>query len=159
VSLSIADSVLSKTNAYQWTVPDTLLRDSSYKIEITDVADNNILDSSDENFFINTVAVGVNEATGLVKNYKLYQNYPNPFNPSTVIKYELPGISNVTITIFNVIGQRVAVLLNRVQNAGAHSVVWNAQNLASGVYFYRIKATGIKSNNDFISFKKAVLIK
>jgi hypothetical protein len=159
VSLSIADSVLSETNAYKWTVPDSLQKDSSYKIEITDAADNNIFDSSDENFYINTAAVGVNEAAGIVKNYKLYQNYPNPFNPSTVIKYDLPGISNVTISIFNVIGQRVALLINRVQNAGVHSVVWNAQNFASGVYFYRIKATGINSKNDFISYKKAVLIK
>ncbi|MEJ2613740.1 MAG: aryl-sulfate sulfotransferase [Ignavibacteriaceae bacterium] len=159
VSMSIADSVLSVTNAYQWTVPDSLQRDSSYKIEIADVADNNIFDSSDENFFINTVAVGVNEVAGIVKKYRLYQNYPNPFNPSTVIKYDLPAISNVSISIFNVIGQRVAVLINRVQNAGAHSVIWNAQNIASGVYFYRIKATGINSKNDFISYKKAVLIK
>ncbi len=159
VSISIADSVLSETNAYRWTVPDSLHRDSSYKIEITDVVDNNIYDSSDKNFFINTGAVGVNEAAGVLENYKLYQNYPNPFNPSTVIKYDLPGISNVTISIFNVIGQRVAVLINRVQNAGAHSVVWNAQNFASGVYFYRIKAAGINSKGDFISYKKAVLIK
>ena len=158
ISLTIADSLLSQINAYKWTVPDSLQRDSSYKIKITNVADNNIFDSSDENFFIKTGTVGVNEAN-IVKNYKLYQNYPNPFNPSTVIKYDLPGISNVTISIFNVIGQRVAVLLNRVQNAGAHSVVWNAQNIASGVYFYRIKATGINSKSDFISYKKAVLIK
>ena len=159
VSLSIADSVLSQTNAYQWTVPDSLQRDSSYKIEITDVTDNNIFDSSDENFFINTGTVGVDEATGVVKSYKLYQNYPNPFNPSTVIKYDLPGISKVTISVFNVIGQKVAVLLNQVQNTGVHSVIWNARNFASGVYFYRIKATGVNSKSNFISYKKAVLIK
>jgi len=159
VSVSIADSVLSHTNAYSWTVPASLQKDSSYKIEISDINDNSIFDSSDKNFLINTGATGVSQGNNIVKSFKLYQNYPNPFNPATVIKYDLPGISNVTISVFNVIGQRVAVLLNGVQSAGAHSIVWNAQDFASGVYFYRIKAAGINSKSDFISYKKAVLIK
>ena len=158
-SIVIADSILSHTNAFSWSVPDSLQKDSLYKIEITDVSDNNIFDLSDGNFVINTGTVGVENKTNIVKNYKLYQNYPNPFNPSTVIKYDLPGVSNVTISIYNIIGQRVAVLLNQAQNAGAHSVIWNAQNFASGVYIYKIKATGVNSKNDFISYKKAVLIK
>ena len=159
VTISIADSVLSQTNAYEWTVPDSLQRDSSYKIEITDVSDNNILDLSDENFFINTGVVGVSEVNSVVKDYKLYQNYPNPFNPSTTIKYSLPAVSRVTISIFNVIGQKVAVILSQEQNAGVHTVVWNATDFASGVYFYRIKATGLNNKNNFVFYKKAVLIK
>ena len=155
----IADSVLSETNAFSWNVPDSLEKASNYRIKITDVNDNNIFDSSDNDFIIITNTVGVKETNIIVKDYKLYQNFPNPFNPSTIIKYDLPKTSNVKISIFNVIGQRVAVLVKKIQNSGSHQVVWNAQNIASGVYFYKITATGINGKSNFISFKKAVLIK
>ena len=114
---------------------------------------------SDNTFSIKGGVVGVNENNNFVKEYKLFQNYPNPFNPSTVIEYALPAQSNVTISVFNIIGQRVSVLFNGTESAGNHSVIWNAQNLSSGVYFYKIEAVGINKNNSFTSFKKAILIK
>ena len=159
LSLVLADSIISETNAFSWQVPDSVQKDSVYKIKITDLKDKNVFDASDGNFIINTIAVGVNKTNNVVKNYKLYHNYPNPFNPSTVIKYDLPKTSRVTISIFNVIGQRIAVLVKEIQNEGTHQVIWNAKNIASGVYFYKIKATGINNKDEFVSFKKAVLIK
>ncbi len=155
----IADSLVSETNAYKWEVPSSLDGDSTYKIKITDVNDENLSDFSNNTFIINGGVVGVKENNNVVKEYKLFQNYPNPFNPSTVIEYALPAQSNVTISVFNIIGERVAVLFQGTEGAGNHSITWNAQNLSSGVYFYKIEAAGINSKKSFTSFKKAILIK
>ena len=84
--------------------------------------------------------------------FVLNQNYPNPFNPSTTIRYELPKAANVTIKIFNTLGQEIAVLVNERKDAGSYQVQWNA-NVPSGIYFYRLQA------GDFIDTKKAVLLK
>jgi len=85
--------------------------------------------------------------------YALAQNYPNPFNPTTKIEYSIPAQSKVELKIYNVIGQEVATLVNELQLAGTHHVKFNAVNLASGVYFYRLTA------GDFVSVKKMVLLK
>lgn len=75
--------------------------------------------------------------------YKLYQNYPNPFNPSTTIHYELPKDSRVTLTVYNLLGQKIATLVDGIEPAGYCSAIWSAQNYASGVYFYRLEATSM----------------
>ena len=86
--------------------------------------------------------------------YDLYQNYPNPFNPTTKIKFDLPKQSVVTLKIYDIAGREISSLINNQQyNAGAHSFDFNASNLASGVYFYRIQA------GDFTEIKKMMLIK
>jgi hypothetical protein len=81
------------------------------------------------------------------------QNYPNPFNPTTTIKYELPVVSKVVVTIFNTIGQEIATLVNEEQEAGTRSVVWNGSGVAAGVYYYRIHA------GNFVATKKLLLLK
>ena len=87
------------------------------------------------------------------ESYVLEQNYPNPFNASTTLRYAVPSSGLVRLTIYNIIGQKVATLVDRHQDAGYHSVIWNCTNLASGVYFYRIEA------NDFVDVKKMVLLR
>ena len=86
-------------------------------------------------------------------HYVLSQNYPNPFNPSTTIKYELPKASQVTLSVFDILGREVSVLANERKNAGVHEVKFDGSNLASGVYFYRIQA------GDFIQTKRLLLLK
>ena len=87
------------------------------------------------------------------KEYNLAQNYPNPFNPSTVINFSLPQASNVRLSVYNILGQKVATLLNGYKNAGTYKLTFDASKLSSGVYIYSLRANG---NN--IS-KKMVLTK
>jgi hypothetical protein len=86
-------------------------------------------------------------------SFVLYQNYPNPFNPSTKIKFELPKPEIVKIEIYNIIGQKIEILLNKPMPAGHHEVEFNCINLSSGVYLYRIEAGAWQD------VKKMVLIK
>jgi hypothetical protein len=72
--------------------------------------------------------------------FSLAQNFPNPFNPSTTIRYALPADSRVTLTLFDLLGREVAILVNEKQSAGFKSVVWNAAGFSSGIYFCRLKA-------------------
>ena len=89
----------------------------------------------------------------LPKEFKLYNNYPNPFNPSTTIKYDLPKETQVTLKVFDVTGKEVATLVNKKQKAGYFEVNFNASNLASGIYLYRL------ITSDYVKTNKMILIK
>ncbi|HMD13973.1 MAG TPA: T9SS type A sorting domain-containing protein, partial [Bacteroidota bacterium] len=102
--------------------------------------------------------------------YKLEQNYPNPFNPTTTIQFSLMNPSIVTLKIYNILGQEVATLLNNAQlNDGVQSLSWNANNFASGVYFYRLSVEGTTTDDNgnavgtgktsFQQVKKMLLVK
>jgi hypothetical protein len=80
------------------------------------------------------------QAVELPKAFSLSQNYPNPFNPSTVIRYALPSDAMVTLEVFNILGQRVALTVNEEQKAGNHEVIFQNSTLGSGLYFYRLTA-------------------
>ena len=87
------------------------------------------------------------------KNFRLNQNYPNPFNPSTKIKYSIPQSSNVVIKVFDILGNEIETLVNEEKPTGTYEITWYAENLPSGVYFYRLHA------GDFVGTKKMVLLK
>ena len=90
----------------------------------------------------------------------MLQNYPNPFNPATVIKFGLAKESSVTVRIFNLLGENIATLVNNeVKSAGSYNLNFNAQNLASGIYFYEISANAIDGSENFNSIKKMLLLK
>ena len=85
--------------------------------------------------------------------FKLHQNFPNPFNPSTNIKFQLPEKSFVRLIIYDMLGREVETLLNENMNAGFYSFAFNAVNLNSGIYFYKLEA------GDFKETKKMILVK
>jgi hypothetical protein len=87
----------------------------------------------------NEVATGIPEFSPLPTEFALNQNYPNPFNPTTMIRYQLPKASMVTLKIFDVMGREVTTLVKEQKEAGYYEVQWNARNCASGVYFYTIR--------------------
>jgi hypothetical protein len=90
---------------------------------------------------------------GLPLTYSLDQNYPNPFNPSTQINFSLAKVSNVKLVIYNVLGQQVTTLIDTRMDAGPHTVRFDARNLASGVYFYRLDAGDFKANKKMLLLK------
>ena len=106
---------------------------------------------------VRVAASGVTATTevaqdGLPRSFELNQNYPNPFNPSTTISYSLPKTTNVSLRIFNTLGQEVVVLVNEQRSPGYYQVQWNA-NVPSGIYFYHLQA------GEFVDTKKMILLR
>jgi len=93
------------------------------------------------------------DAQTVPKQYRLHQNYPNPFNPTTTIRYELPKAGQVEIAVFNILGKKTVTLVDEFKPAGSHQVTWDASNVSTGVYFYRIKS------RDFNKVKKLLLLR
>jgi hypothetical protein len=83
---------------------------------------------------------GVNDETNLSSGFLIVQNYPNPFNSKTTISYTLPGDSYISLGIFNVLGEKVASLVDKTQQAGQYTVDWDASSFVSGTYFCRLEA-------------------
>jgi hypothetical protein len=97
---------------------------------------------------------GINNTNGEIpKNYSLSQNYPNPFNPVTNINFSIPKSGFVSLKIYDMIGREAAVLVNGELTAGNYTFGWNAENTASGIYFYTLSSGG------FTETKKMMLIK
>lgn len=105
------------------------------------------------NLTASTEPNAVNEQDQTVKEFKVYQNYPNPFNPATTISYAIPQRADVNIKVYNITGSEIATLVNEVKDPGAYTVSFNAENLSSGIYFYKISA------GKFSSVRKMILIK
>jgi hypothetical protein len=101
--------------------------------------------------FVITGAVAPHET--VPTHFSLDQNYPNPFNPTTTIKFGLPTTSQVNLTVYDVLGRKVLVLVNERKNAGVHEVRFDGSNLASGVYLYRLQA------GSFVETKKMLVVK
>lgn len=99
-----------------------------------------------------SVSDNINEIN-LIKSFELNQNYPNPFNPETKISYSVPRNSFVSLKVYNILGQKVATLFEGFRDTGSYTEIFNAQNLTSGIYFYKMEAQG------FVDVKKFLLIK
>ncbi len=89
----------------------------------------------------------------LPSSFALRQNYPNPFNPSTRIEYDLPKTTRISLTVYDVLGRKVRTLVEEVQQAGTHIVIFDGTGLASGVYFYQLKAEGYETARSMILLK------
>jgi hypothetical protein len=102
-----------------------------------------------------TTTVGVNELLDQYspKDFQLYQNYPNPFNPITKIKYDIIKAQDVIVSVYDILGREIAILVNEQQRPGSYEVKWEASNFSSGIYFYRLNTT------DYVDTKKLILLK
>ena len=102
---------------------------------------------------LGTTTTGVNNESNSPATFALKQNYPNPFNPTTTIQYMLPNNGQVTLRVYNILGQLVRTLVNEVEPAGTHSVQFNGSNLASGVYMYRLESGSMSSVSRMVLLK------
>ena len=93
------------------------------------------------------------EVNMVIDKFDLSQNYPNPFNPSTKISFSIPQSSNVMIKVFDILGNEIETLVNEENPSGSYEVIWSAEQLPSGVYFYQLKA------GEFVEMKKMLLLK
>jgi hypothetical protein len=112
----------------------------------------------EESVTVDSTALGVDPITGLPQEYALAQNFPNPFNPRTWITYEIPTTELVSLTVYNLLGQKVRTLVNDVQIAGAHSLVWEGTNdkgirLPSGIYVYRLETNSTTLSRKMVMMK------
>ena len=147
------DTTFGYPSAYRWLIPTNLSPDTSYKIIITSIKDPLVIDTSNASFSIippSGIETGDSEIPDV---YRLSQNYPNPFNPSTIISYQLPASGFVSLRVFDVLGNKVATLVDESKQSGSYEVVFNASNLPSGVYFYTLRASNV------VITKKMLLIK
>ena len=101
----------------------------------------------------NTTSTGFTESKYMYRNFTLNQNYPNPFNPNTAISYKLQATSFITLKIYDVLGNEITTLVDEVKEPGEYKVEWNATNIASGVYYLRLKA------GNYTAVKKMLLMK
>ncbi len=156
----------AKTVSFTWTAPQMInskfIYDGNYthiyavvdpENKIREIHENNNKGWSILQVTGVSTPIEKNPADGLPATVKLYPAYPNPFNPTTTIHYELPAVGNVRLTVYDVLGRRVAQLVSSRQSAGNHEVRFNATQMASGLYFYRLQV------NNVVRIGKMMLIK
>ena len=139
LSLMFAENALNKNYSYTNSAADTLKNAvDSLSAAIED---------------LQKIETGVDGNNKTPVSFSLNQNYPNPFNPSTQISYSIPRSGYISLKVFNLLGKEVATLFEGYRNAGEYKITFNAAGLASGVYFYQLKA------NNFLATRKLLLLK
>lgn len=152
--LSMIKDSASNTGAYSWSIPSTITPDTSYRIRITSVADSSLFGMSSGTFAINSGSTGiVEERSRIPVDFGLHQNYPNPFNPCTVISYQIPTHTHVSLRVYDMLSREVSILVDAMQEPGYKTVRFDAGSLPSGMYFYRLKT------EYFVQTRKLVLLR
>jgi hypothetical protein len=145
-------SSITSAGIFTW-MPRTNQAGKSYVVTVK-ITDGTLSTFHSETITASSTITGVeDEFSGIPTEHKLLQNYPNPFNPSTTIVFGLPKESNVRLTVFNLLGQEVAMLLDKTMAAGFHKVDFDASNLNTGLYVYKIQA------DNYTSVKKMLFVK
>ena len=129
-----------------------------FSIEATDGIDTVKVTGDDRVVFVNRYEYLSTESEGIPTAFALHENYPNPFNPTTTLRFDLPEVSSITLTIYNMLGQRVRTFNMQSTPAGYHTFTWDATNdygeqVGAGVYLYQLRA------NQFVKTRKMVLLK
>jgi hypothetical protein len=137
-----------------FTISNPLNENTKYYWRIMGIGDNEENNSDWSNEYVFTTGVRTSiENNSLPNNYILFQNYPNPFNPNTEIQYALPESNQVTLEVFNSLGQKVMELVNSYKSAGYHREIFDASNLSSGVYLYKLTTASFTKTNKMLLIK------
>ena len=153
IEVDISDAVPS------WVNPNAVLTfpikwNRTYLVETNDAKKDDGAIALDD-FRVHFITTGLEDESVFPEDFRLFQNYPNPFNPArTVIRYQLPENGEVTLKVYDVLGREVATLVNEFKHAGSYDVTFNAANLSSGVYIYKMQTV-----QGFIQIKKMILMK
>lgn len=149
--LNIADNISALSEKYEWKVPSTISKQC--KVRISDLENPSVSDISDNFFTIDPITDLKNHSTLYSFCYLLYENYPNPFNPNTQISFDIPKQTYVELKVFNSLGKEITTLTSKEYGPGKYTFDFNAEGLASGVYFYTLKSYSFRQT------KKMLLIK
>ncbi len=166
-NIATIDTIPGSIQAYAWNLPLDLNLGDNYKIKVTSQSDSTIFGISENEFSVIDTVTGIDTHNNSLPDiFQLHQNYPNPFNPATVIKYSIPTLQNfssgkrentrgifVQLNVYDVLGRKVASLVNELQQPGNYQVTFNANNLTSGIYIYQLRA------GEFVQSRKLVLLK
>lgn len=144
---------VSTDRGTSWRPANTGLTDSSVAALMLDPDGYLYAGTGSGLFRSSSVVTGIHRPGTIPAWFSLSQNYPNPFNPATTISYQISTVSRVSLKVYDVLGRSVKTLVNEVQSPGSHKAVFNAAGLASGVYFYTLKAGG------YVETRKMVLIR
>ena len=160
-SYSVISDSTRNDGSKPWDIPLNVANGSDYKIKITSIDIPDFFDFSDADFTINSNDTSVEFISkNIPDEYILFQNYPNPFNPSTKIEFGLVEHSSVSLKLYDIMGQEVAVIIdNESFPAGMLRYNFIALNLPSGVYIYYLIAKSNVSNKTFSQPKKMILLK
>ena len=129
-----------------------------FDLKATDGIDTVDITGDNRVLYVNIYEYLSTESEGIPTEFALHDNYPNPFNPTTTLRFDLPEVSDITLTIYNMLGQKVRTFDYQNTSAGYHSVTWDATNdlgqqVGAGVYLYQLQA------KDFVKTRKMVLLK
>ncbi|MGA9363770.1 MAG: choice-of-anchor D domain-containing protein [Bacteroidota bacterium] len=163
-SASVSDTLANSEAYSQSHTVDVACDTTRYKY-VTTVSTSNdaqeIFQGPFSVIYLRSGATGVkdnNESRTIPLSYDLAQNYPNPFNPSTTISYSLPAQSYVTLKLYNVLGQQVRVLVDGLEEPGYKTIVLDAHNFSSGVYFYRMEAVNLRDRGKSFRLVRKMLL-
>jgi Leucine-rich repeat (LRR) protein len=164
-NLIVSTSDTSNSPTYQelleeWPAQFQMLSRMTYVYDVwaTDGKDSTKITGEPRKLYINRYEYLSTEGEGVPVEFALHENYPNPFNPTTTLRFDLPEISDITLTIYNMLGQKVRTFNYQNTSAGYHSITWNATNdfgeqVGAGVYLYQLQT------KDFVKTRKMVLLK
>ena len=148
------DTIPGSHQAYEWNLPVDLQAGDDYRIQITSESVATIFSVSEEVFTIIDTIISVDENKNQVpQKFSLEQNFPNPFNPSTTIKFSIPIASYVKLTIYGFLGKEIKTLIDGIKSAGSYSIKFDASELSSGIYLYKLET------DYFSDVKKSILLR
>ncbi|MCK4296727.1 MAG: T9SS type A sorting domain-containing protein [Candidatus Marinimicrobia bacterium] len=135
--------ILPENNAYNFKGVLDDIRIYDYALTITEI----------QNLYRENTGIEDLTTRSIPDHYILYQNYPNPFNPQTTIQYQLKAAGNVKLEIYDLTGKLVQTIVDEYKQAGNYTIIWDARNVSSGIYLYRLQT------KEFVSTKKCIKLK